>query len=63
MRRLMFVALVLLVSLPLGCEELAQIQNEDTPVSTLMPPATPELPKEAGESGAKAQYPKPSRNT
>ena len=59
-RRLLFVALVLLVSLPLGCEELAQIQDEDTPVSTPMSPAAPELPKEAGEYGATPSTPRPA---
>ena len=60
MRLLLFVSLALLVGLPFGCEELADIQNEDAPVSTPMPPATPDQPKGSRDFGDMLSTPRPA---
>lgn len=51
--------LVLLFSLALGCEQLAQSQVDDE-VAIQTPPDTPEAPKEAVESGTRPSTPKPA---
>lgn len=58
MRRVLIVALVLLVILSLGCEELTQLQAGDALVSTPMPPSTPEQPRGGEESGAAPSTPR-----
>ena len=59
--KIFFLAILLvLVTLPLACEELAQVQDEEAPTETPMPPATPEQPTEAGESGARPSTPRPA---
>ena len=62
MKTLVIIMLVLLVGLAVGCEQLAQVQDEEVTAvqATPMPPATPEQPKEAGESGARPSTPSPA---
>ena len=62
MKTLVMIMLVLLVGLAVGCEQLAQVQDEDVTAvqATPMPPATPGQPKEAGESGARPSTPSPA---
>ena len=62
MKTLVIIMLVLLVGLAVGCEQLAQVQDEEVTAvqATPMPPATPGQPKEAGESGARPSTPSPA---
>ena len=62
MKTLVMIMLVLLVGLAVGCEQLAQVQDEDVTAlqATPMSPATPGQPKEAGESGARPSTPSPA---
>ena len=55
---LFLVALVLLVGLALGCEQLQE--SEGVADATLTPPSAPEKPKGAVESGEKPSTPKPA---
>ena len=62
MKTLVMIMLVLMVGLAVGCEQLAQVQDEDVTAvqATPMPPATPGQPKEAGEFGARPSTPNPA---
>ena len=56
----MMVMAVVMTSLFLACDELAQVQDESPPAATPMLPATPEQPREAEDSDTRPSTPRPA---